>query len=142
MDPQRRLVALWLCRIRALLGWKLVLAPRLVTRLGLGTPSPVATATVRMVGVRDIALGLGAIAGVREGAQAPEWVGWGAVADGVDALALLVTPGLPKRARLVGLVAAGAAAVGMKLAWELADERAAKEIEARHAARLVSADDF
>ena len=142
MDPQRRLVALWLCRFRALLGVKLVLVPRLVTKVWLGTPSPVATATVRMVGVRDMALGLGAIAGVREGAQAPEWMGWGAVADGVDALALLVTPGLPKRARMVGLIAAGASVVGMKLAWELADERAAQEIAARHTARLASADEF
>jgi len=43
---------------------------------------------------------------------------------GVDALALLFTPGLPKRARLVGLLAAGGAAAGMKLAWDLADQRA------------------
>ena len=142
MDPQRRLVALWLCRIRALLGVKLVLAPRLVTKLGLGRPSPVATATVRMVGVRDLALGLGGVAGVREGTQAPEWMGWGAVADGVDAIALLVTPGLPKRARLVGLLAAGASVVGMKLAWELADERATEEVDARHAVRVATSDDF
>jgi hypothetical protein len=46
------------------------------------------------------------------------------VADGVDALALLLTPGLPKRARLVGLFAAGGAVTGMKLAWDLADQRA------------------
>ena len=134
MDPQRRLVALWTCRLRALLGVKLVLFPRLITKLGLGTPTPVSTAVVRMVGVRDLAIGLGGVAGVREGTQAPEWMGWGAVADGVDALALLITPGLPKRARLTGLFAAGAAVVGMKLAWELADERAAIEVEAQAAA--------
>lgn len=140
MDPQRRLVALWLCRIRALLGAKLLLFPRLATRLWLGPPSPTATATVRMIGVRDVALGLGAVAGVREGTQAPEWMGWGAAADGVDAIALLVTPGLAKRARLVGLLAAASSVVGMKLAWELADERAAAEIEARHAGRVARAE--
>lgn len=128
MDPQRRLIALWFARIRSLLGLELVLFPRLVTRIGIGTPSPTSTAVVRMVGVRDLALGLGAVAGIREGTQAPEWMGWGAVADGVDALALLVTPGLPKRARLTGLFAAGAAVVGMKLAWDLADERAARQV--------------
>ena len=79
---------------------------------------------MRMVGVRDLAIGLGAVAGVRERTQAPEWLGWGAVADGVDALALLLTPGLPKRARLVGILAAGGAVAGMKLAWDLADQRA------------------
>jgi hypothetical protein len=57
-------------------------------------------------------------------------MGWGAVADGVDALALLLPPGLPGRARATGLLAAGAAVVGMKLAWDLADERAAAEAEA------------
>jgi len=142
MDPQRRLVALWLCRIRALLGLKMLLVPRIMSRVALGRSTPATTATVRMVAVRDIALGMGAVAGVREGAQAPEWMGWGAVADGVDALALLVTPGLPKRSRLFGLVAAGAAVVGMKLAWELADERAAEEIAARHARRVETAGDF
>ncbi len=134
MDPQRRLIALWFARARALLGLKLVLFPKLVTRIGIGTPSPTSTAVVRMVGVRDLALGLGAVAGIREGTQAPEWMGWGAAADGVDALALLVTPGLPKRARLTGLFAAGAAVVGMKLAWDLADERAAAEVRAHEAA--------
>ena len=138
MDPQRRLVALWVCRLRALLGLKLVLFPRLITKVGLGTPTPVSTAVVRMVGVRDLAIGLGGVAGVREGTQAPEWMGWGAAADGVDALALLVTPGLPKRARLVGLLAAGSAVVGMRLAWELADERAAAEVAARHAGRVAT----
>jgi hypothetical protein len=138
MDPQRRLVALWVCRLRALLGLKLVLFPRLITKVGLGTPTPVSTAVVRMVGVRDLAIGLGGVAGVREGTQAPEWMGWGAAADGVDALALLVTPGLPKRARLVGLLAAGSAVVGMRLAWELADERAANDVAARHAGRVAT----
>ena len=83
---------------------------------------------MRMVGVRDLAIGLGAVAGVHEGIQAPEWLGWGAVADGVDALALLLTPGLPKRARLAGLLAAGGAAAGMKLAWDLADQRAREHV--------------
>ena len=142
MDPQRRLVALWLCRIRALFGVKMLLFPRIISRVAFGRSTPATVAAVRMVAVRDIALGMGAVAGVREGTQAPEWMGWGAVADGVDGLALLVTPGLPKRARLFGLVAAGAAVVGMKLAWELADERAAEEIAARHARRLETADDF
>lgn len=130
MDPQRRQFALWFARGRALLGLKVALAPGLVTRVFVGPPSPTSRAMTRMVGVRDLALGLGAIAGIREGTQAPEWMGWGAVADGVDALALLFTPGLPGRARATGLLAAGAAVVGMKLAWDLADERAAAEAEA------------
>jgi hypothetical protein len=123
-DEQTRKAALYFARGRSLLGLGLTLLPGAATKIGVGTPSASARALMRMVGVRDVAIGLGAVAGVREGIQAPEWLGWGAVADGVDALALLLTPGLPKRARLSGLFAAAGAVVGMKLAWDLADQRA------------------
>jgi len=123
-DEQTRKAALYFARGRSLLGLGLTLLPGAATKIGVGKSSAPASALMRMVGVRDLAIGLGAVAGVREGIQAPEWLGWGAFADGVDALALLFTPGLPKRARLVGLLAAGGAAAGMKLAWDLADQRA------------------
>ena len=76
-----------------------------------------------MLGVRDLVLGIGAITSVKEHTHDAEWVSMGAVADGVDALVGLFTPGLPARARLMGVVAAGSAAVGMLVARELADER-------------------
>lgn len=129
-DEQSRKAALYLARGRSLLGLGLTLLPGAATKIGVGRSSAPASALMRMVGVRDIAIGLGSVAGVREGIQAPEWLGWGAVADGVDALALLVTPGLPKRARIVGLLAAGGAIVGMKLAWDLADQRAREQVVA------------
>jgi hypothetical protein len=118
-------IALWTARGRSLLGLGLTVLPGPAVKIGVGASGPEARALMRMVGVRDLAIGLGAVAGVREGTQAPEWLGWGAVADGVDALALLLTPGLPKRARITGLLAAGGAVAGMKLAWDLADARAA-----------------
>jgi hypothetical protein len=126
-DEQTRRAALYFARGRSLLGLGLTLFPGAGTKIGVGRSSAPASALMRMVGVRDIAIGLGAVAGVREGIQAPEWLGWGAVADGVDALALLLTPGLPKRARLAGVFAAGGAVVGMKLAWDLADQRAREQ---------------
>ena len=108
-DEQTRKAALYFARGRSLLGLGLALLPGAATKIGVGKTSPPASALMRMVGVRDLAIGLGA------------------VADGVDALALLLTPGLPKRARLVGLMAAGGAAAGMKLAWDLADQRAREQ---------------
>jgi len=126
-DEQTRKAALVFARGRSLLGLGLTVLPGTATKIGVGKSSGPASALMRMVGVRDLAIGLGAVAGVREGTQAPEWLGWGAVADGVDALALLLTPGLPKRARLVGLCAAGGAVAGMKLAWDLADQRAREQ---------------
>ena len=68
-----------------------------------------------MLGARDLALGIGAVTSVKERTQDAEWVSMGALADGVDALAGLFTPGLPVRARLMGVVAAGAAAVGLQV---------------------------
>jgi len=126
-EEQTRKAAVYFARGRSLLGLGLAVLPRTATKIGVGKASAPASALMRMVGVRDLAIGLGAVAGVREGTQAPEWLGWGAVADGVDALALLLTPGLPKRARVVGLLAAGGAAAGMKLAWDLADQRAREQ---------------
>jgi hypothetical protein len=54
----------------------------------------------------------------------------GAVADGVDALAGLFTPGLPVQARLMGVVAVATAAVGIDAARHFADERAGAAGEA------------
>ncbi len=48
-----------------------------------------------------------------------------AFVDAIDALVLLATPGLPVRARLLGVVAAGSAVAGLVAARSLADERAA-----------------
>ena len=143
MDPQRRLVALWLCRVRALLGLKLLVFPRLVTKVFLGTPTPVTTAAVRMVGVRDVALGLGAIAGVREGDPGPRMDGLGR-GRRRRRRARAARHARPARSGPGSSACSRPAprSVGMKLAWELADERAAEEIDARHAARLVTADEF
>jgi hypothetical protein len=123
MELTPRTAALFTARGRSLLGLGLTVLPGPAVTIAVGKSTPTARALMRMVGVRDLALGLGAVNGIREEIQAPEWLGWGAFADGVDALALLVTPGLPKRARLVGLLAAAGAVGGMKLAWDLADER-------------------
>ena len=140
MDDQRRLVALWHARGRGILGLLCILFPGLVATVGMGRPGPVGRAVVRMLGVRDIALGLGAISGIREGGPTEEWIGWGAVADGVDAVSLLVTPGLPKRARLTGLVAGASAVYGYLTARAYADARAVAAAEAEAAAEALGAD--
>ena len=47
---------------------------------------------MRMVGVRDIALGVGAITNLKEEKEDAEWVSMGALADGGDAIALVLAP--------------------------------------------------
>ena len=120
-----RSTALVLARGRAILGLVLVAAPGITARLWFGESTPQVRALLRMVGVRDLVLGVGALTTLKERTQDAEWVGVGALADAVDGLVALTTPGLTLRSRLVGPGALGAALLGIKLARDLADERTA-----------------
>jgi hypothetical protein len=121
-----RQMAIVSARGRAVLGLVGLVLPGLLNRsfLGAGAATPHAKALMRMTGVRDVALGVGALTSVKENTQAPEWLSMGALADAVDAVAIFMVRGAPRRARLVGVFAAANAVVGLKLARDLADERA------------------
>ena len=127
MEPQTtRQSALVLARGRAVIGLVALTFPGLLNRawLGAGAATPHAKALARMLGVRDLVLGVGALTSVKEQTQGPEWLSMGAIADGVDALVALTMPGAPRRTRLLSLFAGGAALVTLKVARDLADERA------------------
>jgi hypothetical protein len=136
MDFDHRRVALVLGRARAVVGLVLLALPGAAGWAAFGTPGrhPVARALFRLVGVRDLVLGVGAITTTKERTMDAEWVGMGAVSDGVDGLTLLLTPGLTRRSRAVALTSVGLAAVGVVTARRLADERAraaASEVDSR-----------
>ena len=80
-------------------------------------------ALLQFVGVRDLVLGVGAITTIKERTMDAEWVGMGAVADAVDGVVILATPGITRRSRVVSLIGGGAAAVGVLASRALADER-------------------
>jgi hypothetical protein len=122
-----RTVVLGLARGRVVTGLALLLLPGVVTRVWLGESTPSLRGLARMMGARDLMLGVGTITSVKERTQGPEWASAAAFADGVDAVVSLFAPGVPKRARLVGLAACGAAAVGIVAARQMADERAAEQ---------------
>jgi hypothetical protein len=125
MDFDHRRVALVIARARAVNGLVMLVLPGLVGRIIFGPAGrqPTTRALLRLVGIRDLVLGVGAITTLKEGTMDAEWVGMGAAADAVDAVVSLVTPGLAPRARLVSLVGGGAAAVGLYAARALADAR-------------------
>jgi hypothetical protein len=125
MDLDTQKIALVIARTRAINGLVMLLLPGVVGRalFGPGGTSPVAKALLRLVGVRDLVLGVGAITTVKEDTMSAEWVGMGAVADAVDGVVALITPGLPKRTRLVSMVGGGAATVGLMASRALADAR-------------------
>jgi hypothetical protein len=131
MDLDQRQLALNLGRARAVNGLVMVLLPGIVARslFGKAGANPVVRAVLRLVGIRDLVLGIGAITTVKERTMDAEWVGMGAVADGVDALVMLASPGLPSRARIAALAGAGAATSGLLAARALADERPKSEVD-------------
>jgi hypothetical protein len=122
LGDHRRL-AVVTARARVGLGAAFLLMAGPLARLTLGSGSRQARAALRLTGARDLAMGLGALTSVKERTQDAEWVSMGALVDGLDALVLFGTRGLPFRARLVGVVAALNAATGLWVSQRLADER-------------------
>lgn len=125
MDLDSRATALVLARARAVIGLVLLFLPGIAARIWFGESSPHIRTALRMVGVRDLILGVGALTTVKERTQDAEWVGMGAVADAVDGVVTLTTPGLALRSRLVAPTALASAVLGLKLAHDLADARKA-----------------
>jgi hypothetical protein len=123
MDLDTRTTALVLGRSRAVIGLVLLFLPGIAAHLWFGESSPRIRALLRMTGVRDLILGVGALTSVKERTQDAEWVGMGAVADAVDGFVMFTTPRLPLRGRFIGPVALGSAVLGIKLARDLADSR-------------------
>ena len=122
-DLDVRTISLLLARGRIGVGVVATLLPRVAAAVAPGGHGGPARALSRMAGARDLALGLGALTCVREGTQDAEWVGMGGAVDVIDGLTLLATRGLPKRSRVVGLVALSAGIAGLACARSLADER-------------------
>jgi hypothetical protein len=119
---ETRRIATYLARTRVGLGLALVLAPRLILFLMLGR---IARASLvgplgRIAGARDAALGAGAAISIGQRRGGGDWVSMGAVVDMADGVVLMVTPGLARRARLVGASALGLGVYQLVLARELA----------------------
>lgn len=129
--PGLRDRALILARGRIVAGLVLLLVPGLAVRLLFGrhASTPATRALARMMGIRDVVLGVGAVTTVKEHTLDAEWVSGGALADAVDGLAMLLTPGIPARARLGSLISGAACMTGMHAARELAAERPASEVD-------------
>jgi hypothetical protein len=124
LEPRQ--IAIIASRGRCVIGLLCIFVPSLVVRLVLGRSDPFVKAVTRVVGIRDLALGVGALTALKEHEQDAEWLSMGAACDGVDAAVFVVSPGLPLRARLVGLGAGVNAAYLLKLSRDFAAEREAQ----------------
>lgn len=122
MDNRQR--AIYLNRTRVGLGIVMMLAPRTGSRLGFGSgrDSQGASALGRAFGVREAVLGTGAAIALAEREGGQNWLSMTAVVDAVDAAAMLLTPRLPLRVRLIGVIAAASAVAQFVVAQEIAKE--------------------
>lgn len=124
MDNRQR--AIYLCRGRVGIGIAMMLAPRSGSRLGFGSgnESQGAAALGRAFGAREAVLGTGAAIALSERKGGQNWLSMTAVADAVDAAAMLLTPRLPLRVRLIGILAAASAVAQFVVAQEIDREEA------------------
>jgi hypothetical protein len=112
MDP--RDAALAIGRTRMALGLAAIVVPGLATRLMFGRrgDNPGGRLFARMLGGRDLALGLGVVIAVDRGAPLRGWLEAGALADAVDCIgALVAREDLPARTVAGAAAASGGAAI-------------------------------
>lgn len=117
------LLAMWLGRGRIALGAVAVVAPGFATGVmsARGKAEGVEPVFARMVGARDLALGLGTVLAIDKGAPVRGWLEGGALADTVDFIASLVGRKRLKPRAFAGTVglAGGAAIAGAWLSRRL-----------------------
>jgi peptide-methionine (R)-S-oxide reductase len=88
-------LAMTLARCRIVIGVAAVVSPRLATRVMSGSrrPEGIAPLFARMLGGRDIALGLGTVIAVDRGKPVRGWLEASALADAVDCIACVLGRG-------------------------------------------------
>ena len=130
MDVDHRQIALGIARARAVNGLVMLVLPGLAGRafLGKSADNSVVRAVLRLVGIRDLVLGIGAITTLKERSMDAEWVGMGAVCDAIDGAVMLFSPGLGVRARMAALAGGSSAATGLMASRALADARIQSEL--------------
>jgi hypothetical protein len=119
MDTRR--IAVYVGRARVGIGLVMLAAPRTATRPWLGPLDGAAGAAVtRFLGAREAVLGAGTAIAAGERNGGGSWLSMAAVADGFDAVICLASPGLPRRARVLGALAAGSAVAHLAFARRVA----------------------
>jgi hypothetical protein len=128
----QRTNVLVIARGRIVMGLAMLLVPSIMLRVMFGRGASTRTARVmaRMLGAREVVLGVGTVTSVKERTQDAEWVSASAVADAVDGLVMAFSPGVPRRTRPAALLGGSAAVVGMLAARTFADERNGAATEA------------
>src|SRR4051794_6464301 len=102
-DLDSRQIAIIMSRGRCVIGLSCLVVPGLVTRVFFASSAPEAKALTRFAGIRDLALGVGALTNLKERGDDAEWVSMGAISDVVDGVTSIASKGLPWRSRILGV---------------------------------------
>lgn len=112
-------LAMFIARVRIAIGLAAVATPRLAVRAlsGRRAPDRVGPLLARMLGARDVALGLGTVIALDRGAPVRGWLEGSALSDAVDCVACLRAREdmSPLGWRASAALGAGAAAAGIFL---------------------------
>jgi hypothetical protein len=116
--------AAYIARSRVGLGLATMLLPgvTLTTIAGRAGNTATGRAVLRLTGARDAVIGAGGSISAGQGVGGADWLSMSALVDALDGVIMLASPGLPKRARLIGLAALGSAAYHLMLSKQLAAE--------------------
>ena len=118
MTLDERTIAKLLAAGRIGVGVGLLALPQVIGGRWVGPDGdrPGTRVLARALGVRDLALGAGVMAGLRQDDPVKRWLALGVICDTVDLIATAAEPDIPMRGRLSTAVIAGAAAlVGVRL---------------------------
>jgi hypothetical protein len=133
---EARELALSQARGRIAVGAALVLFPGWGGRRWIGEPAgdPAVKLLTRALGVRDLAIGLGAVIALDRGAPARGWLEAGALSDVVDLVATLVAgDAIPAGARRAVTVIAAGSAVACAVLARTVDEPPVADVHAPEA---------
>ncbi len=119
---------IYLARARFVLGLSLFVLPGLLSRVwvGRGGSTPAAKHHMRAAAIREMALGAGASIALGEREHGADWLSMLAVVDAGDAVNGVISRHLPKRLKLISVLAAASATGHMLLARQIADTTGAR----------------
>lgn len=125
MDLRR--TSIYLGRSRFFMGLLLLLAPGAGLRAwgARGPVGPFGSLNGRIVGLRDMALGAGTSIAASERNGGAGWMSIAALSDIGDGAVCLLTPGLARRTRVIGIGALALGVYGFAVSTKLAAEELA-----------------
>lgn len=125
--PDARRQAMYLGRLRFVVGLSMLATPGRSARVWSGPGGPGARVWTRMTGVRELAVGAGTSIAAGE-RTAASWISMSGLIDIGDGVIAVLSRGVPFRTRVFGLAVVGLGAAQLQLSRQLAEEEQATTV--------------